>query len=511
METSQLIAAVLTVAGFVAAFFAARSAKRNGSSSVLELDGDLLAADLLEAPAVATTEPPVVSSFERIFLVVLLLYALLDRGFAWFHLPGTPLFVGEITLLFGVVAMMATRTNLLTALRRSTPLKTLALWMAWGMALLAIQLPVYGLDAVRDSAIWYYGLVGVLVVFLLISDPTRFGRWADSFTAAIPIILVWTPIAMVLAVLFGGGAPFVPDSQTPLFFHRFGNMGVMAGSILAFIWLVDRERGRFTPNQRIGWSALAVVAILAVGFQNRGGMVAAVIGMALVVVFMRSRRGEMVLAVGAVVIGLASLAILTDVTIPLEGGREISTAQMMDNIGSIIDPSSGDERQTGTTQWRLELWTKVLDDVVTEHPVDGFGPGPDLGARYGVTTNEDTPLRNPHNSHLSVVARMGFVGFGLWVLLWLGWGFQLMVLRGRLLAAGRTAEAGVTAWLVISSVTVLVNAVFDPTLEGPQVAFWLWTFFGVGVAMPLVYSGISGRAWAHTTGGDLDATIGTRV
>ncbi|MFO7701104.1 MAG: hypothetical protein R6W79_10925, partial [Acidimicrobiia bacterium] len=80
--------------------------------------------------------------------------------------------------------------------------------------------------------------------------------------------------------------------------------------------------------------------------------------------------------------------------------------------------------------------------------------------------------------------------------LWIGWTFQLMLLRRRLLQRGRTVEAGLTAWLIISAIMILTNAIFDPTLEGPQVSFWLWTVFGVGLAMPLVYSGIAGARWA---------------
>jgi hypothetical protein len=57
-------------------------------------------------------------------------------------------------------------------------------------------------------------------------------------------------------------------------------------------------------------------------------------------------------------------------------------------------------------------------------------------------------------------------------------------------------EAGLTAWLIISAIMILTNAIFDPTLEGPQVSFWLWTVFGVGLAMPLVYTGIAGARWA---------------
>jgi hypothetical protein len=32
-------------------------------------------------------------------------------------------------------------------------------------------------------------------------------------------------------------------------------------------------------------------------------------------------------------------------------------------------------------------------------------------------------------------------------------------------------------------VAILVNAYFDPTVESPQVALWLWSLFGVGLGL----------------------------
>jgi hypothetical protein len=495
---TQLTVVMVTLAAFAGAAVAARTARRNPRSGTPVFDDSRLDAPLLDVSAVDVREPPVVSSFERVFLIVLAAYALFDRAFAWIHVPGTPLFVGEITLAFGVLAMMATRAPIARAFRSSAAMRALGAWMMWGVVFMILQLPGYGLDTIRDSAIWYYGAVAILVVFLLVSDPSRFGRWSDAYMRFMPILLVWSLVAMVMVIVFSGGPPYVPDSRVSIFAHRFGNIAVQAAMVLGFIWLVDRARGRLTATQRNVYTGLAIVAILVVGFQNRGGMVAATVGIALMIAFMQKWRGELILSIGALVIVLTTFAIVSDVSINLSGGRNISAAQMMDNIGSIIDPSSGGSRQQTTTQWRLDLWTAVLDDVITEHPVAGFGPGPDLGARYGVSTNEETPLRNPHNSHLSVVARMGLVGFALWGVLWISWTFQLMILRSRLLQRGRTVEAGLTAWLIISAIMILTNAVFDPTLEGPQVSFWLWTVFGVGLAMPLVYTGIAGARWASS-------------
>jgi hypothetical protein len=504
--STTLIVVVVTIAAFAAAVIAGRRAYVSDSPGGTVIRDDLLNIDLLSSHPSPSTEPRVVGLFEIALLLMLVSYAAFDRAFAWLHVPGTPLFVGEMTLALGILAVMSSRVPMLTVIKRSPSLKALSVWMAWGAVLLVISVPEYGIDAIRDSALWYYGAVSFLAVFLLLSDPSRFGRWADLFGKAMPYLLVWFPVAMALFTLYGAGAPYVPDSDIPLLAHRFGNIAVLGAAAIGFIWLVDRERGRFTPIQRVLYTVLALVSVMAAAFQNRGGMVATAVGFALLLIFMRTDRDGLVLVLTSVVVLAATVALVSNLRIDLQDGREISASQMMDNIESIIDPASGGARQTETTRWRLDLWTSVIDDVTNERPLMGYGPGPNIGAIYGVETNEDVPLRNPHNSHVGVLARTGWVGVGMWVILWIVWLVELLRLRAQLLGRNRPVEAGLIAWLVTFAAMQLVNAIFDPTFEGAQVSFWLWLAFGIGAAMPLVYSGMtaSGRARASVAARSAD-------
>jgi hypothetical protein len=499
-NTTLLVIVGITVAAFVGAALAGRRVVRGVTVQSDLYRKDLLDVDLLGDWPRSKTEPRIVGTFATVFLLVLLFYALLDRGFAWFHVPGTPLFVGELTLALGVFAMLSAHVPMLSAIRKNPPLKAVVAWMAWGLVFLVLQLPLFGLDTIRDSALWYYAAAAILTVFLLLSDSARFGRWVNLFGRALPWILLWFPIAIAMDSIIGTGAPYVPDSKVPLFAHRFGNIAVFSAMCIGFIWLVDRERGRYSNNQRIVYTVLAGLAVLLAGFQNRGGFVSAIFGILLMLVFLRRRRGELALVLGGVAILLATVAFVSEVRIPISSGREISAAQMVDNITSVIDPSSGGQRQIETTAWRLNLWSTVVEDVTNERPLTGFGPGPNLGVRYGVSTNEEVPLRNPHNSHVGILARMGWVGVGLWAVVWVVWTFEIIQLRARLLKRGRLVEAGLAAWLMVSAAMILMNAIFDPTLEGPQVAMWLWTVFGFGCALMLFYSGFGSGSLALAPG-----------
>lgn len=430
----------------------------------------------------APPEPRLMLRLEKALLFGLGGYLFFDRGFAWFHIPGTPLFVGELIIAFGVVAILASHPRLGRVLRTSSSFKALTAYMIWGAFLLVGAITTYTFDAIRDAALWYYGIVAIFVIALVVARPTRINSWLRLFGKAIPFALIWFPIAVILDSALSSKFPLVPDSAIPIVSHSTGNLTVMAAVAIGFIWLVDQDRELFSQRQRVLLTSFGTLVILFGAMRNRGGFVAAAVGLGIAFLFLRRKRSEMsMIMVGAVVL-LLIVGLLGNVRIDLFEGREVSVDQLLNNLTSVIDPDAGGFRQRTTTEWRLEIWTQVLHDVSTEFPLTGFGPGPDLGERYNITTDPTTPLRNPHNSHVGVLARSGFVGATLWLMIWWIWIFELLMTRRRLMARGRYREAGIAVWLLVSIPTILVNAIFDPTLEGPQVAWWLWAFLGFGIS-----------------------------
>lgn len=482
----------LTIASFVAAGIAGWRATRRPVS----IDDDvLLDVNLLDSDLPLRPEPRLVGIFETMLLVILLVYLVFDRAGAWIHIPGTPIFIGELTIAIGLVAMSVTRVPVGGAIRKSPALKGLAFWMGWGAVLLALAITRYGLDAIRDSALWYYGVAAVLVTFLLLSNPGRLGRWLALYRKVMPYVLAWFPVAIVLSVV-GDNGPMVPFTNVTLVSHKSGNIAVATAIFLAYIWLVDGEHRVYTDTQRTVLTSGGVLVLLFASVQNRGGMVAATVGLFIAMALMKRRRSEFGLLMGGVVVVVFTLALVSNVSIPLFGGRSLSAEQLITNVSSIIDRDSGSDRETNTTEWRLDLWGKVLDDVAEDSPITGFGPGPDLGEIYGVGGRGTETLRNPHNSHVGILARMGFVGIVAWAGLWTVWAIQLLLFRQRLIRRGRRSEAALGAWILASAAMILVNAIFDPTLEGPQVAVWLWALFGLGAALPLLYAGFE-SSWLN--------------
>jgi len=478
----------LVVVMFAAALLSGiRSYRRPVATTV---SGAPLAAALAFVPEDSLSAPPEprpLRWLEAGLLFALGGYLFFDRAFAWIHLPGTPVFIGEAVIVLGGYALLSANFPLGRLARYSGALKALLAYMAWGAFLLARAIGQYGQDAVRDAALWYYGSVAVLVIMLVMSRPDRIGRWLRLFGKSIPYFLIWFPIATIADALFADIAPLVPDSEIPFTSHRTGNMAVMAAAGLGFVWLVDRKGEMYSERQRVGLTVLATVVLLFAAMKNRGGFVAAAAALAVALIFLRRRRSEISLIMVGAVVALLAVGLLGHVKINLfSDGRDISVEQLLNNLTSVVDQKAGGARQQSTTAWRLEIWGKVLHDVTTEFPLTGFGPGPDLGKRYNITTDEDVPLRSPHNSHVGVLARSGFVGVVLWALIWITWTVELLLARIRMLARNRTAEAGVIVWMIVTAVAILVNAVFDPTLEGPQVGWWLWAILGMGISMALL-------------------------
>jgi O-antigen ligase len=333
---------------------------------------------------------------------------------------------------------------------------------------------------------WYYGIIAVFVVVMLVSDPRRVNSWLRLFGRIIPWMLVWFPFAIILDAAFIEQFPKVPDSRISIVSHRTGNIAVMAAVALGFLWLVDRDSTIFNRRQRTTLTVLATFVLLFAALRNRGGFVAGGAALLIAFVFLRGQRANMAGIIIGVAIVLLTVGLFGNIRVQLFDGREVSIDQFVDNVASVMDPSTGGQRQESTTRWRLAIWGQVLEDVTQDRPITGFGPGPDVGKLYNVSGDGELPLRNPHNSHVGVLARMGTVGVALWALLWITWFVELVSLRRRLTGRGRSGEAAVAGWLIVSVVAILVNAVFDPTLEGPQVGWWLWAFLGFGIAMSVL-------------------------
>jgi len=146
--------------------------------------------------------------------------------------------------------------------------------------------------------------------------------------------------------------------------------------------------------------------------------------------------------------------------------------------------NSSDTTLQGTKMFRLDWWGKIIH-YTFQGPYFwmGKGFGINLADDDGFQPNVDHSLREPHNTELSILARMGVPGFFLWDLLQAAW--FLLLLRALLIfrRIGDKQLASVAAWVLVFWVAIMVDSSFDPYIEGPQGGIWFWTLFGVGLVL----------------------------
>jgi O-antigen/teichoic acid export membrane protein len=421
--------------------------------------------------------------FELAFLGLLLGYLLFDRGFAWLHVPGTPVFIGETVFALGMLMVITTRVRMGSVAHASTPLVILLLFMLWGLVRGVPGIPTYGFDALRDLAMSYYGLAAWFVALLLIGREQRLWHWLELYGRAIPWVVVWLLPALLLQDIFDARPPFVPDGGVSVFAHKIGSLADHATLGLLYFWLIRRDEHVMDPRWRTALTSLIVVTVCVAAIINRGSFVSVAAGVAVLWFLDGRRTGAVVGRIVAIGLTLLIVALVFDVRLPaFSNEREVSAQQFVANALSVVDPTGANQDLSGTADWRLQYWQTMIADVTENYPIAGLGPGVNLRIRYG-EQDEEPPARDAHNSHVAIYARLGLIGLALWILLWWTWFAHMLKVRRSALMTGEVRRAGLAGWLIAAEVMILVNAIFDPTLEGPQVAIWTWALFGVGAIL----------------------------
>jgi len=409
----------------------------------------------------------------RIFLgsllVLLIGYAFLGRGLA--HVGAPPVYVGEMVLGLGVLAM-------LTRLDRFTlePFEVLILaFMAWGAIRTLPFYGQYGTDALRDAVLWAYAVFALAIpVALGTEDRTR--TMLRAFQTCLPLFLIWVPIMGLIAstVEF----PHGPGSEVGIVAFKGGDMGVHLGGAAAFLALGLYSE---TPGWRwptgvlwVSWLTALVVA----GGLNRGGLLAA--GISLLVAFAIRPSVRMVQCAG--IVGLIVLvAAIANLRVGIgETGKQISVSEIANRITSVF--GNEDEALEGTRAYRLEWWGDIVDYTVTGPFFwGGKGFGVNLATDDGFQFEAEETHRAPHNSHVTVLARMGVPGLAMWISLQVAFAVSLWVAMRKAQRIGLARWASIDAWLLIYWLAICINASFDPYLEGPQGGIWYWSIIGIGL------------------------------
>lgn len=396
------------------------------------------------------------------------LYAFFGKGFAYAGWP--PLYVSEFLMILGLVILVASRT--LGHLLR-TPIGALSVgFLALQLNATAPYLETYGLDTLRDGALWGYSLFAWIVAAMVLRL-RGFLHTAvlDHFRRFAQLYLVLGPAVWLASLYLRDGLPHWPGTGISIPLIKGGEYCVHLAGILAFAFCGFQRRGP--------WIAL-VLADALLGMGVRGGFLAFAVAGAFIVM-LRPQIWKILALTSSTALVVAAMATF-EVRLEIPGmAREFSLEQLSDSVRSVIGVSERRDLE-GTKTWRLAWWREIREYTLKgPYFWQGKGYGINLADSDGfqVGTREE-PLRSPHNSHLTFLARSGVPGFASWVLLQLAW--LVTMLRGYIKASRLDLSlwSGFFAWVCAYWIAFAVSASFDVFLEGPMAAIPFWSLFGLG-------------------------------
>jgi hypothetical protein len=269
-----------------------------------------------------------------------------------------------------------------------------AIWCAWTVVRLCLDLPVYGALAARDALISFM-FFGVILGAAL--------SWRFEATGVSTFIRRLALVGAAYALLYPFRGILPPALRE---YIDFSNIGVLGVALLALaLW------GGGRAFQRGFFLVAAVVAIVV----SQGRMIYLVAGLMIVYFVgegiykdLRDRKADtlsrllLIGACGVAAVGAVSLV----ASLPGIEGRVggVSIDAIFSQLATLQDSDTGSvgDRQ----RWWSDIWSRYT--ASPESVFSGLGLGPDL--LNGYSGPDGSLIRKPHNDYYEALVRMGPVG-----------------------------------------------------------------------------------------------------
>ena len=254
--------------------------------------------------------------FWALLIVVLAGYAFLGKGFAYLGVPG--FYVGEAALAAGISTVVVAAARRRWQPRRllgAAGVVPLVAFLVWQAARTWPFVGTYGIDALRDGALWGYAAFALCIA--LVVPRQAAGSFVRGFGRVIPFFLIGAP-AVLLVRKLGVVGPHLPWSDMPILLLKGGDIGAHLGGIGAYLLLSPGDGEAPRPARArvlwiMWWCGWCVVAAA-----GRAAALSALMGVA--VAFLFARKRSMVPAVlGGLVV--AGAVVLADVRTTFRGAR----------------------------------------------------------------------------------------------------------------------------------------------------------------------------------------------
>jgi hypothetical protein len=385
------------------------------------------------------------------------IYLLFNKGVAY-------TFGVEILLIFGLLFITLNRKKF-EIFKETKYILILFLCFATFFYILFGFLKYNHLNVIRDAFVFEYALFAIIIFFFKEDKAyvwqkfIKLYRWAPLILLLNTLIFYYVILNLPPIEIFGG---------QPLFLYKNGDksLHLLISTILMILFTDQYSRNWLILN-----TVLILINLLILLAFTRSGSLAYIAGIFCFFFFSKSSLiTENLRKILKYIPVLLIIVFGVFTVIEIDGdaqGRTISLSQITDNFSSIVS-SDIDGSLTDNKVWRLVWWVKLLNESFTiEHFFIGKGLGMSLAGND--LTSVDENLRSPHNFHLTIIARFGYLIFFIWVY-WLYLLFKPLFkkqLSGKIL--------GLTSILM----AFIINGSFDVFFEGPMGAFPFWTLVGL--------------------------------
>lgn len=401
-------------------------------------------------------------------------YMLLNYGFEnlTFHLGGFPIII-SYGLMYAALALaiFAHHESIAKTLKEPAILCMVAL-LILTVFHLAIDLPRYGLWALRDSSMCLDGMFMLLGMLwaMKAKDTVFFGKWML--------------VLFVLNLMYSFTLPWAekiwswsPESGVFLTVPILGNFNgtgdLLLSGALFCICLAGYVLTR--PSWMMLFLALAQFLGVAIS-QVRRMYVATVVVFVILAVLGETKKYAklMILLPAAVVVILLATTL---------GGLEISGRIGVVNLDFFKEHIRSMSDAEGTPGSSVQSRVVMADEAFQHfraHPVVGEGFG--LPLLNIIDENNGSVTRMPHNSSLSYLARLGTIGFAVWI------AFHFCIIKRFIHAIRRRHHydkrlAAFVLWLFLFYVLFMIGSLVEAAFEFPSgaVPFYFLMGFALGL------------------------------
>lgn len=396
---------------------------------------------------------------------IILLYLVFCYGFANFSILSVP--VGYLLLAISVFFCYVNHNLLINKYLREPIFVSVIIIILFSFGHLLVDFPRYGLYAIRDAT-FSFELIVLILGFVwgkksfTHKEITRF--LLIAFIANFLYSLTF-PFSSFIKNISPVSGVFQPIPVFGYYSHTF--YFLLLGSVFCFLQL-----DKFTHKSLIKIFG-AVQLLWAFAFQSRTTYISIIVILFLLIFFKRNISFSKLVLV--LVIGVFLLILLqygTSLVIPGRLGN-MNIDFYISHIKSIFLVE--DSEELGSAMHRIKLveeslriWRSSLESTV-------FGTG--FGEPIIDLYTTGIQIRNPHNTHLTYLVRLGIVGAVLWVFL----NIRMLIILFQNIQLSDLSEKGFEVWVFLYFITGLLLTAFQPWLEFPYGTIPFFSILGYSI------------------------------